>query len=183
MGTEERYDGKTRKDDRKQHALIALLVILLLVALGTVTHLLKKAREPDYTVVDLSEGSFTEETIAYIREVAGPYIGDRNGNGKVRIAVKSVRPEVFGGYDTNTAALFTGDYVLFFVADPTPWYGDILAEEYDLEGTALWDTLNLRATDCPYLHACILNTNDHDMDEARQIINAILDTAEERSAE
>jgi hypothetical protein len=169
----ERYDGKTRQDDIKKWTLIAIPIVVAIVACLIGMRALKKATAPDYTIVTLCNGSINEDAKAIIEDAAAQVVGDKNGNGKIKISFKEVMPATFGGYDVSASALFTGDYVLFLIIDPSPWSSDILAEKIDLSGTKFWTELN---TALP-VYGCILNTKEKDMEEARKIIEALQDQA------
>ena len=176
----ERYDGKTRKDDVKKWTLIISLGVILFVDLQVGLHFLKKANAPDYVIVDMCRGLLKEDITERIQDTTAQVVGDKNGNGKATVSVKKVTPTTVGvyggsdeagGYDESTAALFTGDYVLFLMLDPSPWDDSILAERIDLTETELWESLN---TPLP-VYACILNTDEEQMEEAGRIIEALRD--------
>lgn len=167
----ERYDGKTRKDDIKKWTLIAIPIVVVILACFIGMHLLKKANAPDYTIVTLCNGSINEEAKASIEEAAAQVVGDKDGNGKIKIAFKDVMAANLGGYDVSASALFTGDYVLFLITDPSQWSSDVLAEKVNLSGTKFWAELD---TELP-VYGCILNTKEKDMEEARKIIEALQD--------
>lgn len=177
----ERYDGKTRKDDIRKWTLIISAVVIVFIAIQIGLHFLKKQTAPDYTVVDLCYGTIREETQEHIKRVVGEVVGDKNGNGNVNVSVKSLLPDYMGGYEENAAPLFAGDYVLFFMTDPSPWEGDLIAEVIDLEGTALYNEYVQFGNGVEF-YACILNTKDKDMEEAHRIVDAFLNEEVEDSA-
>lgn len=175
----ERYDGKTRKDDIKKWIPIVTLAILLFIGLQVGIHFLKKANAADYTIVDMCSGLLKEDAAEALKKVAAEVIGDKDENGRVIIDIKQVMPAVFGGYDESAAALFTGDYILFLMLDPTPWDENILAEKIDLTGTAIWESMNTPLS----VYGCILNTDEEDMAEAHKIIEALQQKVEDQDQE
>lgn len=173
MTSRERYDGKTRQDDIKKWVPIGLIIAIICIAGMVGFHRLKKAYAPDYTIVDMCNGTLNEHIQEHIKETVGSVIGDKNGNGNVNVSIKSLVPAYMSSYSESAAAMFTGDYVLFFMLDPAPWNEDVLAIKTDLTGTKLWEEWS--ATYGPmHLYACVLNTNDKDMEEAQRIIDAFL---------
>lgn len=166
----ERYDGKTRKDDIKKWLLIGIPVAIVVIGLMIGSNLLKKANAADYTVVTLCDPALNEAVMEDIKAAAGQVIGDRNGNGNVKIAVKELRPGPLGDFDESVSVMFNGDYPLFLISSPQRWSEDILAEKINLTGTKLWYDLNRQEA----LYGCILNTDEEDMEEAKQIIDAIM---------
>lgn len=169
----ERYDGKTRRDDILKWSIIISIAVVLFVGIQLGLHYLKKANAADYTVVDMCDGRLTEEVQGHIQQIVGAVVGDKNGNGNVKVSIKSILPEYMGGYTESAAAMFTGDYVLFFMLDPDLWDEDILAEKIDLTGTKLWEEYE-KTNVGMHLYACILNTDETDMEEAHTIIDAML---------
>ena len=126
--TMERYDGKTRKDDIKKWMLISIPIVLVVIGLLAGMHFLKKAKAPDYTVVKLCDPPLTEAATEDIRTAAS-VLGDLDGNGKVNVAVKELRPGPLGEFDESVAPVFLGDYVLFLISNPNRWGADILASK------------------------------------------------------
>lgn len=177
----ERYDGKTRKDDIRKWTLIISAAVVVFIAIQIGLHFLKKANAPDYVVVDMCEGTLTEKTQEHIKRVVGEVVGDKDGNGNVKVSIKSLVSPYLGGYDETAAPLFTGDYVLFFMFDPSPWGSEILAKKISLKGTALCDEYDEHNVGASF-YACILNTNDKDMEEAQRIVDAFLNEEPEDSA-
>jgi hypothetical protein len=169
----ERYDGKSRKDDIRKWSIIVGIVVILFVGLQIGLHFLKKATAADYTVVDMCDGRLTEAVQEHIKQITGGVVGDKNENGNVKVSIKSIMSGYMSDYTESAAAMFTGDYVLFFMIDPAPWDEDILAEKIDLTGTPLWEEWATTNSEM-HLYACILNTNDKDMEEAQNIVDAIL---------
>lgn len=175
----ERYDGKTRKDDIRKWTIIISIAVVVILGLSIAFRQFKKATAADYAVVDMCNGLCNEEMQAEIRRIVGDVVGDKNENGKVKVEIKSIMPGHFGGYTDTAAPLFTGDYVLFFMLDPNPWDEDLLVEKINLRGTKLWQMMN---TELP-LYACILNTKDRDVEEAREIVDAILSEPAEKETQ
>lgn len=89
----ERYDGKTKRDDFIKYGLIALGVVVVIVGLGLLSHVLRRAShmEPDYTVVIGSEEAFSQEMTAQLEQRFAELVGDRNGDGKAVAEVKALR--------------------------------------------------------------------------------------------
>ena len=166
----ERYDGKTRKDDIKKWLMIGIPAALVLIGLIVGTNILKKANAPDYTVVTLCDPALNEAVKEDIRAAASEVIGDRNGNGSVKIAIKELRPGPMGEFDESSAVVFSGDFTLFLITTPDRWTEDILAERVNLNGTKLWLDFNRPEP----VYGCILNTDEDDMAEARKIIDALI---------
>lgn len=164
----ERYDGKTRKDDIKKWTLISIPIVLVLIGFFVGLHVLKKANAPDYTVVTLCDSALTDAAMEDIREAAA-VLGDLDGNGKVNIAIKELRPGPLGEFDESVAPVFLGDYVLFLISRPNRWTSDILAVKTNLTGTKLWNDLHTTAP----VYGCILNTKEDDMAQAQKIIDAL----------
>ena len=168
--SEERYDGKSRKDDIKKWMGIVAAALIVIVACAVGMHQLKKSAAADYTIVDMCDGNLSDEAKAYVQQVAAEVIGDKNGNGNVKISFKEVLPAAFGGYGESAGALFTGDYVLFLMLDPDSWNEDILAEKIDLSGTEMWELMKIEMP----VYACILNTDEEEIAEAEQIVSSML---------
>ena len=166
----ERYDGKTRKDDIRKWLLIGIPAALVLIGIIVGTNLLKKATAPDYTVVTMCDPALNEAVMDDIKAAAGAVIGDRNGNGSVKIAIKELRPGPLGTFDESVSVMFNGDYTLFLITAPDRWTEDILAERVNLKGTKLWYDLNRTEP----VYGCILNTDEDDMAEAQKIIDALI---------
>lgn len=175
----ERYDGKTRKDDIRKWTLISIPILLALIGFFVGLHVLKKANAPDYTVVTLCDPVLTDAAMEDIRQAAA-VLGDLDGNGKVKIAIKELRPGPLGEFDDSAAAVFTGDYVLFLISRPGRWTSDLLAVKTDLTDTKLWS--DMQTADPVY--GCILNTKEEDMAQAQRIIDALqAQTMPEESAQ
>lgn len=89
----ERYDGKTRKDDYIKYGLIGAAVLIVCVGLTLLTGHLKKAnqKEPDYTVVIVSEEAFNETMQEELQSMFASIIGDRNEDGKTMIDLEVLR--------------------------------------------------------------------------------------------
>lgn len=164
----ERYDGKTRKDDIKKWTLISIPILLVLIGLFVGMHFLKKGKAPDYTVVTLCDPPLSDEAMEDIRAAAS-VLGDLDGNGKVNIAIKELRPGPLGEFDESVAPVFLGDYVLFLISRPDRWGTDILASKTNLTGTKFWLDLNRNAP----VYGCILNTDEDAMAEAERVIEAL----------
>ena len=163
----ERYDGKTRKDDIKKWGLISIPIVLVLICFFTGIHVLKKANAPDYTVVTLCDPPLTEAAMEDIRAAAS-VLGDLDGNNRVNIAIKELRPGPLGEFDESVVPVFLGDYVLFLISRPDRWTKDILASKTDLTGTKFWFDLNRNEP----VYACVLNTDEDAMADAEKIIEA-----------
>jgi hypothetical protein len=173
MKSTERYDGKTRKDDIKKWTIITVIAVVSFVGLQVGLHFLKKANAADYVIVDMTEGRLKEDAQEHIKQIAGNVIGDKNGNGTVKVSIKSIMSGFASDYTESAAAMFTGDYILFFMTDPEPWDEDILIEKIDLTDTPLyqeWEVTNPGMR----LYACILNAKDEEVEEAQRIVDAIL---------
>lgn len=87
----ERYDGKTKKDDYKKYALIALGVVAVLILYKVTTHVIYKVSHPtpDMSIVvacaKVVDFQMEDQLEAYL----SPLVGDLDGNGK---AVADVVP-------------------------------------------------------------------------------------------
>ena len=87
----ERYDGKTKKDDYKKYALIALGVVAVIVLYCVVTRVIKKVSHPtpDMSIVvacsKVVDFQMEDEMELYLK----PLMDDLDGNGK---AVADVVP-------------------------------------------------------------------------------------------
>lgn len=87
----ERYDGKTKKDDYKKYALIALGVVMVLVLYKVATHIIYKVSHPtpDMSIVvacaKVVDFQMEDQLEAYL----SPLVGDLDGNGR---AVADVVP-------------------------------------------------------------------------------------------
>lgn len=80
----ERYDGKTRKDDYRKYALIALGVLVLVVLYHLVTWGIQKLSHPtpDITVIFGSELALDFDQEDTLESDLSPYVPDLDGNGK-----------------------------------------------------------------------------------------------------
>ncbi len=85
----ERYDGKTKKDDYKKYALIALGVVAIIVLYVVVTQVIKKVSHPtpDMSIVvacgKVVDFQMQDEMEQYLK----PLVGDLDGNGREVAAV------------------------------------------------------------------------------------------------
>ncbi len=170
----ERYDGKTRKDDIRKYTIIAIIVAAAVIACGIGIFLFHRATAPDYTFIDANYGDIPEETLENIENVIGEVVGDKNNNGKVKVNAKVVMPATFGGYSLMLEPMFTGDYILFLISDPSQ-FEDMFIETIDISSSPL-------LAECCGTYACILDTDDRDVEEAEQIVAALL-TAEPGTSE
>lgn len=171
----ERYDGKTRKDDYIKYGCIGAAALVLFIGLQVGLHFLKKANADDYTVAYVCNLELNETARQDIQDAVAEVVGDKDGNGKVKVGIKEVyqerNPEVFGGgYDMS--AMFTGDYVLFLMADPSSYTEDIFISKTNLSESKLW--VDAGAGGLP-IYGCVLNTKDRDVEEAEQIIQKLLE--------
>jgi hypothetical protein len=164
----ERYDGKTRKDDIKKWTLIISAVLVLFIGLQVGLHFLKKANAPDYTIVTLCNRALTEAAAQDLTEAAQPIVAEALGKDTAKISVREVLPTA-SGFDESVTTLFTGDYVLFIIAEPYQFSAEMLPEQVNLAGTKLYSDQQRFGP----LYACILSTSDQEMETARQIIAAI----------
>lgn len=85
----ERYDGKTKKDDYKKYALIALGVAAVIVLYNVVTKLIYKVSHPtpDVKVAVACEKVVDFQMQDGIEAYLSPLVGDLDGNGREVAAV------------------------------------------------------------------------------------------------
>lgn len=85
----ERYDGKTKKDDYKKYALIALAVVVVIILYNVFTAVVQKLSHPDPDVVVI----FGAETVTDFQEeddmelFLKQFATDLDGNGKIVVDV------------------------------------------------------------------------------------------------
>ena len=171
----ERYDGNTRKHDIIKYGGIATLAILLFVGLQIGLHILKRSTKADYSIVYACSPSLTEAAAQEIKSAAAEVIGDRDGNGKIIINIKEVRPQYLGGYDMS--GFFTGDYVLFIMTDHEMYTDDIFISRRSLSNAKFWqDTMGQQVP----VMGCVLNTTDSDVEDAERILDILLDESNEK---
>lgn len=89
----ERYDGKTKKDDYKKYALIALGVVLVIVLYCVITKVIKKVSHPtpDLTVTVACAKVVDYQVQDQIERVLEPMVGDLDGNGREVVEIEALR--------------------------------------------------------------------------------------------
>ena len=168
----ERYDGKTRKDDFVKYGCIGGAVVLVFVLLQVGMHFLKKANANDYTVAYVSDVALNDAARQDIQEAVATVVGDKDGNGKIKVGFKEFSPPGPGNYDSSV--MFAGEYVLFLISEPSYYMDEIFASKTDLAESKLWKDMRVER---PFfsMYGCILNTKDRDVEEAEQIIQKLLE--------
>lgn len=129
----ERYDGKTKKDDYKKCALIALGVVAVIIVINVITYVVKKVSHPtpDMSIVvacaKVVDFQMQDEMELYLK----PLVGDLDGNGREVAAVVPLRMVeneamaqaglgAVGAEDDISrlnAYIASGEYKLFLVSD------------------------------------------------------------------
>lgn len=140
----ERYDGKTKKDDYKKYALIALGVVAVIIVINVITYVVKKVSHPtpDVSVVvacaKVVDFQVQDEMELYLK----PLVGDLDGNGREVAAVVPLRVVeneamaqagvgAVGAEDDIgrlNSYIASGEYKLFLVSDePRGTYSGAMA--------------------------------------------------------
>ena len=166
----ERYDGKTRKDDYIKYGCIGGAVVLVFVLLQVGMHFVKKANASDYTVAYVSSVGLNDAARKDIQEAVAEVVGDKNGNGKVKVGFKEFSQPDQGSFDSSV--MFAGEYVLFLISEPSFYMGEIFASKTDLSDSKFWQDAGVERVP---IYGCVLNTKDRDVEEAEQIIQKLLE--------
>lgn len=129
----ERYDGKTKKDDYKKYALIALGVVAVIIVINVITYVVRKVSHPtpDMSIVvacaKVVDFQMQDEMELYLK----PLVGDLDGNGREVaevVPLRMVENEAMAqagigavGAEDDISLLqsyiASGEYKLFLVSD------------------------------------------------------------------
>lgn len=129
----ERYDGKTKKDDYKKYALIALGVVAVIIVINVITYVVRKVSHPtpDLSIVvacaKVVDFQVQDEMELYLK----PLVGDLDGNGREvaevvplrTVANEAIAQAGLGAVGAEddisrlSAYIASGEYKLFVVSD------------------------------------------------------------------
>ena len=194
---EERYDGKTRKDDYKKYILIAAAVVLVIVIWIVVFKVFGTSnKDPDLSMVFVAYGVPSDDAQAQLEEFVEETVGDLNGDGHSIVDISYVDYSITNGDDQMMIRFSEDEYILFILSNQDAAYNpaDRLEDYFvavdgldevmtQINNTVLFEELGLSQFE---FYAAIVERGDEYASQTQasvEVIQAILDTGMIETAE
>lgn len=180
---QERYDGKTKKDDYKRYALIALAALVVIGLFSVGKHFLdKRFKTYDLEVMFISKGIPKELEQEKLKSFFEEVVGDADGNGRALVKVRYVN-----AVDPQIVSLSVSQdkKPLYFIHNDA--YSEFFTKftdlGIDLPGTTVQVQSSQLFRDCGWEnHIFWAGIQDHTpegTEQAVKVLKALLETAEE----
>lgn len=115
---EERYDGKTRKDDYRKYVLIAGAVILVIVLWIVIYQVFGTAnKDPDLSVAFVAYGVPSDDAQDLLEDFLEETVGDINGDGHSIVEISYVDYSMGNGDDQIMIRFNEDEYILFILSN------------------------------------------------------------------